>query len=115
MPVSIELHDAEAFGVLDVIAEHGGPALVLARTREMAPQAVSVEDVVAQDERTRIAVDEVLADEERLGKAIGRRLHRIVKLKPELRAVLQKVAEVRQILWRAYDQDVPDARQHERR
>ena len=69
---SVELHDAEALGVVDVVAEHGGEALrlgVLHRAAEVASQAVAVEDVVAEDERAGLASGELLADDEGLGEA----------------------------------------------
>ena len=52
--VGVELHDAEALGVVDVVAEHGGQATglgVLHRAAQVPAQAVAVEDVVPEDER----------------------------------------------------------------
>ena len=65
----IELHDAEALGVVHVVAEDRGAArlCVLDGARQVARQAVAVEDVVAEHEGARLAGDEVLADGEGLG------------------------------------------------
>ena len=104
-PVPVELHDAEPLGILHVVAEHGRAPPVLPRPLQVAPQPVAVEDVVAQHERARVAVDEVLADGERLRQPVRRGPLRVVQLQPELRAILQQVPEVRQVLRR---QDRPE-------
>lgn len=72
----VELHDAEALGVVHVVAEDRGAARlgVLHGARQVARQAVAVEDVVAEHERARLAGDEVLADGERLCQAVRRGL-----------------------------------------
>ena len=64
----VELHDAEALGVVHVVAEDRGAARlrVLDGARQVARQAVAVEDVVAEHQRARLAGDEVLADGEGL-------------------------------------------------
>ena len=72
----IELHDAEALGVVHVVAEDRGTARlgVLDGARQVARQAVAVEDVVAEHEGARLAGDEVLADGEGLRQAVRRGL-----------------------------------------
>ena len=74
--LAIELHDAEALGVIDVVAEDRGAARlgVLDGARQVARQAVAVEDVVAQHQGARLAVNELLADGEGLGQAVRRGL-----------------------------------------
>ena len=75
-PLAVELHDAEALGVVHVVAEDRGAARlgVLGGARQVARQAVAVEDVVAEHERARLAGDEVLADGECLRQAVRRGL-----------------------------------------
>ena len=75
-PLAVELHDAEALGVVDVVAEDRGAARlgVLDGARQVARQAVAVEDVVAEHEGARLTVNEILADGEGLGQAVGRGL-----------------------------------------
>ena len=53
--LAVELHDAEALGVVHVVAEDRGAARlgVLHGARQVAAEAVAVEDVVAQHERAR--------------------------------------------------------------
>ena len=65
----VELDDAEALGVVHVVAEDRGAARlrVLDGLLQVAAEAVAVEDVVAQHEGARLAGDEVLADGEGLG------------------------------------------------
>ena len=72
----VELHDAEALGVVHVVAEDRGAARlgVLDGARQVARQAVAVEDVVAQHQGARLAVNELLADGEGLGQAVRRGL-----------------------------------------
>lgn len=111
----IELHDAEALGVVHVVAEDRGAARlgVLDGARQVARQAVAVEDVVAEHERAGLAGDEVLADGEGLGQAVGARLLGVGEVHAVARAVPEQALEVGQVGRRGDDQDVPDARQHE--
>lgn len=111
----IELHDAEALGVVHVVAEDRGTARlgVLDGARQVARQAVAVEDVVAEHEGARLAGDELLADGERLRQAVGARLLGVGEVHAVARAVPEQALEVGQVRRRGDDQDVPDSRQHE--
>ena len=114
-PLAVELHDAEALGVVHVVAEDRGAARlgVLDGARQGARQAVAVEDVVAQHQRARLPVDELLADGEGLGQAVRARLHGVGEAHAVARAVPEQALEVGQVGRRRDDEDVPDARQHE--
>ena len=114
-PLAVELHDAEALGVVHVIAEDRGAARlgVLHGARQVARQAVAVEDVVAQHQCARLAVNELLADGECLGQAVGARLLGVGQVHAVARAVTEQALEVGQVGRRGDDQNVPDARQHE--
>ena len=111
----VELHDAEALGVVDVVAEDRGPPRigVLDGARQVARQAVAVEDVVAQHEGARLTVNELLADGEGLGQAVRRGLLGVGEVHAVARAVPEQALEVGQVGRRGDDQDVPDSRQHE--
>ena len=111
----VELHDAEALGVVHVVAEDRGAARlgVLDGARQVARQAVAVEDVVAEHQGARLAVDEVLSDGEGLGQAVRARLLCVGEVHAVARAVPEQALEVGQVGRRGDDQDVPDARQHE--
>ena len=111
----VELHDAEALGVVHVVAEDRGPTGlgVLHGARQVARQAVAVEDVVAEHQGARLAGDEPLADGEGLGQAVGRGLLGVGEVHAVARAVPEQALEVGEVRRRGDDQDVPDARQHE--
>lgn len=111
----VELHDAEALGVVHVVAEDRGAArlCVLHGARQMARQAVAVEDVVAEHQGARLAGDELLADGERLRQAVRRGLLGVGQVHAVARAVPEQALEVGEVRRRGDDQDVPDARQHE--
>ena len=114
-PLAVELHDAEALGVVHVVAEDRGAARlgVLDGARQVARQAVAVEDVVAQHQGARLAGDEVLADGEGLREAVRRGLLGVGQVHAVARAVPEQALEVGEVRRRGDDQDVPDARQHE--
>ena len=114
-PLAVELHDAEALGVVHVVAEDRGAARlgVLDGARQVAGQAVAVEDVVAQHQGARLSADEVLADGEGLRQAVRRGLLRVGQVDAVARAVPEQALEVGQVGRGGDDQDVPDARQHE--
>ena len=114
-PLAIELHDAEALGVVHVVAEDRGPTRlgVLDGASQVAGQAVAVEDVVAEHQRARLAGDEVLADGEGLRKAVRRGLLGVGEVDAVAGAVPEQALEVGQVGRGGDDQDIPDARQHE--
>ena len=114
-PLAVELHDAEALGVVHVVAEDRGAARlgVLHGARQVARQAVAVEDVVAEHQGARLAGDELLADGERLRQAVRARLLGVGQVHAVARAVPEQALEVGEVRRRGDDQDVPDARQHE--
>lgn len=114
-PLAVELDDAEALGVVHVVAEYRGAARlgVLDGARQVARQAVAVEDVVAEHQRARLAGDEVLADGEGLREAVRARLLGVGEVHAVARAVPEQALEVGEVGRRGDDQDVPDARKHE--
>lgn len=114
-PLRIELHNAEALGVVDVVAEDRGAArlCVLHGARQVARQAVAVEDVVAEHEGARLAGDELLTDGEGLREAVGAGLLGVGEVDAVARAVAEQALEVGEVRRRGDDKDVPDARQHE--
>lgn len=114
-PLRIELHDAEALGVVHVVAEDRGVArlCVLHGACQMAAEAVAVEDVVAEHQGARLAGDELLADGEGLRQAVGARLLGVGEVHAVARAVPEQALEVGKVRRCGDDQDVSDARQHE--
>ena len=61
--------------------------------QQVACQVVAVEDVVAEDQRATAALDEVLADQEGLGQSLRCRLHRVVETEAPLAAVARQLPE----------------------
>ena len=114
-PLRIELHDAEALGVVHVVPEDRGPPRfgVLHGARQVTGQAVAVEDVVAEHQGARLAGDEVLADGEGLRQAVGARLLGVGQVHAVARAVPEQALEVGQVGRCRNDENVPNARQHE--
>ena len=114
-PLAVELHDAEALGVVHVVAEDRGATglCVLDGARQVARQPVAVEDVVAEHQGARLAGDELLADGEGLRQAVGARLLGVGEVDAVARAVPEQALEVGEVGRRGDDQDVPDASQHE--
>ena len=74
-----------------------------------------MEDVVAEDQADRIAADELPADDECLGQAVGRGLFGIGEAHAVIAAVAQEPPERGQVVGRGDDEDVADAGQHQRR
>ena len=111
----IELHDAEALGVVHVVAEDRGAARprVLDGLLQVTAEAVAVEDVVAEHQRARLTGDELLADGEGLRQAVRAGLLGVGEVHAVARAVPEQALEVGEVGRRGDDQDVPDARQHE--
>lgn len=114
-PLAVELDDAEALGVVHVVAEDRGPTGlgVLDGACQVAAEAVSVEDVVAEHQGARLAGDELLADGEGLRQAVRARLLGVGQVHAVARAVPEQALEVGEVRRRGDDQDVPDARKHE--
>lgn len=116
--VLVELHHAEALGIVHVVAEDrcASPLLgVLHRATQVAREAVAVEDVVAQHERAGLAGDEPLADDERLSKPVWTGLLGVGQAHAEIGAVTQQALEVGQVRRRRDDENVTNARHHEDR
>ena len=90
-----------------MVAEDRGAARlgVLHGARQVARQAVAVEDVVAEHEGARLAGDELLADGERLRQAVGARLLGVGQVHAVARAVPEQALEVGEVGRRGDDQE----------
>ena len=71
--------------------------------------------VVAEDERDRLAADEIAAEEKRLGQAVRFGLHGVLERQAQGRAVAQQGPEARGVRRRGDHQDPPDAGEHQDR
>ena len=115
--VLVKLHNAEALRVFDVVAEDCGIARlgICDRLAQVAAKAVAVENIVAEDHGARVAADEVCPDQKRLREPVRVRLHRVGQADAELAPVAEQALETRRVLRRGDDENVADAREHERR
>ena len=115
-PLRIELHDAEALGVVHVVAEDRGAARlrVLDSLLQVARQSVAVEDVVAQDERAGLAGAELLVNDEGLRETVRRGLDGVGKIDSIARAVPEQALKVGKVLRSGDNQNVTNACKHKR-
>jgi hypothetical protein len=85
-----ELDDAVALGVVDPAREHRCATGLLRRAPQQRPQVVAIEDVVAEDQRRRLAGQKLAADQERLGDPAGAVLDRVGQFDPPFPAVAEQ-------------------------
>ena len=93
MPFCVELDDAEALGILHIIAEDGAAALVLSvggGSLQDLGEAVAVEDVIAQDHGAAVVANELLAQDECLCQAVRGGLNFILQMDAVLAAIAQQ-------------------------
>ena len=83
----VELDDAVALGVADVVGKDRRAVRLRGRTLHHDSEVRAIEDIVAQDERTALAREELLADQERLREAFRLGLHGVRDGNAPLRAV----------------------------
>ena len=98
-----------------LIGEDRGARARRPRLPEHVGKSVAVKDIVAQDQRDVFAVDEASPDDEGLRQPLGLRLFGISDREAPLRAVAQQTCEAGQFRRGRDDQNIPDARQHQRR
>ena len=104
---------AVALGLGHVIGEDGRPCLARRRTAQLLGEAMAVEDVVAENQRNGIAGNEFLADQERLGQALRRRLDRVRDVDAPVAAVAQQSHEGLLVLRRGDDEHFANTREHQ--
>ena len=110
----VELDHAVALGVGDMVGEDRAAVRVRVLL-EVRAEPVAVEDVVAEDHRHGVRPDEVGADDEGVGEAARLGLRGELEAAAELRAVPEQPPELLLVDRRGDDQDLPDARHHQRR
>ena len=111
----VKLNDAVALGVADVVSKDRRAVRLRSRALHHDSEVGAIEDVVAQDERTALAREELLTDQECLRESLRLRLHGVRNGDAPLRAVAEQALEVRIVRRRRDHEDVPDAREHQRR
>ena len=116
LAVLVELDDAEALRVRDIVTEDGAAALVLGvggGVLQDLGEAVAVEDVIAEDHRAAVVADELLAEDECLCQTVRRGLDLILQMDAVLAAIAQQRLETGRVGGGRNNQDVLNARQHE--
>ena len=109
----VELDDAVARGVTDLVGEDQR-ALDVDVFGQVRAEARAVEQVVAEDERALVAVEEPLAQDERLGESVGAVLDHVGDGKSQVRPVAEQSAERVLVVGRRDEQDLAQAREHQR-
>src|SRR5262249_38708987 len=111
----VELHHALALRRLHGIGEDGGALLATPRPIQHALEALPVEEVVAKDQGHVILAHEPPPDDEGLSQSLGLGLHCITNGDADAAAIAEEPLEAADVFWRGDEQDVADAREHERR
>ena len=113
LTVFVERDHAVTLGIGDAVAEHSGADRSFGGAFQIITDRLAEEDIVAEHQGAVIIADEVAADQEGLGEALGLRLHRIVEGKAPLAAVAEQLLKNRLVLGRGDHQNVADAGQHQ--
>ena len=111
----VELDDAVALGIVDPIGEDGGAARELAGLLQDLAETMAEEEIVAEHERRRLPAQEIAADDEGLGQALGPRLLGKGDIEAPLPSVAQRLAIALDVAGGGDHQHLADAGQHQRR
>ena len=111
--VFIEFHHAIFSGIADKIAENRRTLFPLRCLTQHSGKALSIENIVAQNEGNAVVSDEIRADQKCVCQSAGRLLNRIGHRKSQLLACTEQFFKSRQIPGRGNNQNLPDARQHQ--
>src|ERR1039458_8784596 len=104
--LSVKLHDSISLRIDYSIGEHGRAVGQLSTTLQLQRERLTVENVVAENQRARAVADEIFSDKKRLRQAIRTCLHRIGQIDPPLMPVAQQVGKPTCILRSRNNQDV---------
>ena len=95
--VFIKFDDAEAFRIIDVIAENGCTTLlrICNRLPQEPGQTIAIENIIAEHHGAQVVPDKFFADQESLRKTVRGRLHGVLQPDTELTAVTKQSFEAR--------------------
>ena len=110
----IECQHPEPVRVLYGIGEHRRATVVRNRVLCLARQFAAEEHVVAEDQRHWVVADEVAADDEGMGEALGFVLDGVRERHPPPRAVAEEFLEPGRVLGCGDDENFAHAAEHER-
>src|SRR5664280_617729 len=109
----VELQHAVLVRIADVIGEHGGAVLARHGLGKFIAQTMTIKNIVAQDERDLVAVDEFPPQDERMGEAGWLLLNDVAELDAPCGAVTKQTLIERQMLTRRNEQNIADLCQHQ--
>jgi hypothetical protein len=112
--VRIDLDDAVAIRIADLVAEDGGAARLRGGSSENLLEAATIEQVVAQHQRDMFGTDKLAADDEGLSEPFGARLDGVLNANAESLAIAQQSFEAADIVRGRDQQDVANTREHQR-
>ena len=109
--VLVKGHNAEALGVVDIVAENGAAPCCGVGSSGLQPlgETGAVEDVVAQNHRTAVIADELLAQNKGLCQTVRTGLDLVLQVQAVLAAVTQQRLKARGVRGGGNDQNVLDA------
>ena len=110
----VELNHPVTLGVVDPARKHGSAAGLPRRVAQQRAQIVAIEDVVAKDQRRRVAGEKLLADQECLRNSARMILNRVRQGAPPLLSVAEQTAELLDLFRCRDNQQLADAGQHQR-
>ncbi len=116
MPGLVEFHNPEGARIGHGVSEHHRAALLLhlaSGAHKRGGQVLAVEHVVSEHKGHVVIADEITADDEGLGQAVGMLLHRIGQFHAQIGSVAEQLLEAADVLRRGNDEHLADARQHE--
>jgi hypothetical protein len=97
------------------VRKDDGTTLELRDRPQGLPQPLTIEEIVAENQRRRAARDEVGSDAVGVGDATRPVLHGIRDIEGSLAAVTEQFGERRMVARRGDDQNFPDTRKHQGR
>ena len=110
----VEGDDAVALRIGDGIGKHRSASVDFRGLLQLTGQFVAIEDVVAQYQRGRVVADEIATDDEGLRQTVGGGLHGVLDVQSPAGTVAEQLFKAWRVLRRRDEQDVADARQHQR-
>src|SRR6202158_4122350 len=111
LSMRIELDDTIALGIVDGVSKNAGSLGLERSCAQFFDEVVSVENIVAEHQRTTAGADEILADQKCLGNPFGLRLRRVLEMDAVPGAIAEQVLKAGQILGRGDEQNFADAGQ----
>src|SRR5699024_7185372 len=108
-------YHSKPFGITDAIAKNGSPMQVFNRFFQLGPKALSIKDIIPQNEGYIIIPNKIFAYNKGLGQSIGIGLYGILEINAPVVAITQQPFKVGLLLRGGDDKYFPDPGQHQYR